>query len=977
MKKEAQLIFLALSLIVFSVAASAEITFDILTPTYGSALSGTVITFNCTATASVGDITNVTIAVYYGANGTGTFITNSTTTDLFGSNNGTLVTLDISSALRDSAVEISNLSGNTVPLTYNCVVGDNQGSEATSSNIALTNNLISFFGYVKNSTYDNTEGANITFSEETMGGSGPPTTTLITSTLTNASGYYAFFVNGSAYSMASTANIKIGVQINGSDGNITEVGPSLPPLPMMAIMMFFANGTLYTQPAATLRLSATYMYNPDNSSVDTQFNYDITDLGIGLGLWNSIQTAATSYTDIVVPRDRNYSITWMRSPTTFTQDASPPLSTTLTNISAYSATNYVIELTKNLTFDQYQLSGYISISGNATEVNCTTMITRLTPGEGNFVPPGSTINGLEWNITGSDITGQSFKYDATLMGASDGINYVIEWYCNGTNEYYGAIRKVQVNSSNSESNNIIATALAGTYDDSGAYSSAAVNTSTKCIQIYDMTDPANPSTSINDLNLNLEVTDSSFGTLFYVTQVSSGAAVNWTFLNSSTVKVRIFSQQFPPYRTSIDLNKDYCGPDSNISLKPFNMETIDSSGAKEEFSSTALRMRFMRNSAACNVVSPADSCAIGDTLDPNTFNPLAAMMSGKTNLMIDLNGGNGTSLYFINVDMMSSGPPDAILSENASSDAVSTSSMDQIWQFGSFAPDIYDYVLVGIPYNDSAVNEAWTFTTKIPALYDENWNVIWNTTDNGTSFTEISGNYSDYADYSSTWFSGMTCSKTESAFESTSCYVNISENKIWLKLPHFSGVGPNLQGSTPTTSSSGGGSSTSTSTSTSGGLYIDTSQGISLELQVGDRAVFVTKGTEHTITTTQVALDHVTFEIQSTPIIVVVPVGESKEVDINNDGTNELKITVKSVNIRYGTADVYIEDVETPVEVPIPTGDAIQQVEQPPEEQPKIQEEQPTTEGKSSAIQTVIGIVIVLAAILLAFYLFSRRKTKS
>ncbi|MFH1210977.1 MAG: LPXTG cell wall anchor domain-containing protein [archaeon] len=980
MKKEVKLIILALSLIVCSVIVSAdEMNFTDLTPGYNASYGSSTISFTCNVTADSAayNIVNITITVYTGGdNNTAlTYLSEGTTSDLAGANNATTVTLDLRNSFISSGLDVSYFNG-FVNFTYNCKASDDQGAENVSTNMSFLNPLMGFKGTIFNSSYAAADGANVTISEFVMPqGGNPPTTNILTSMLTNASGYYAFFINYSYADGSNTNPLQIAVKTNGSDGNATEIGPTLPPLPATAVMQFFANGTLYTQPAATLRISASHVSVEDESNND-EFNYEVTDLGIGVGLWNSINVNVTSPHDIVVPRDRNYTISWMRGPTGFGIEATPPLSTTVNNISSYSSTNYVIEINKTLSFNNYILSGNITVSTPLNDVNCSNnMIMRLTPSSGDFVPPGSSVNGLEWNVTNLTdgvlgVDGPHFEYYATLMGASDGINYVIEWYCsNATAASYGAIRKIQLNASDATVH-ITPGVLAGEYDTSGNYMSNTINTSTKCIQFYDLTDPNNPSTTINNLNVNLEVTDSSFGTLMYVAQVSSGAALNWTFLNSSTVKVRIFSPQFPPYRTSIDLGKEYCGPDSNISLKPFNMESIGSDGAKQNFSSSSLRMRFMRNSAACNVVTPDDSCVIGDTLDPNTFNPLAAMMSGKTNLMIDLNGGNGTTLYFINVDMMSSGPPDAILSENASLDNIQTGSMDQLWQFGSFAPDIYDYVLVGIPYNDSQVNEAWTFTTKIPALYDENWNMIWNTTDNGTSFTEISGNYSDYADYPSTWFTGMGCSKTESTFASDSCYVNITENKIWLKLPHFSGVGPNIQGSTPTTPSSGGGSGTTSISS--GGLYIDTSEGITLELQVGDRAVFVTKGTEHTITTTQVTQDHVTFEIQSTPIIVVVPAGETKEVDLNSDGTNDIAITVKSINIRYETAEVYIRDIETPALVPIPTGEVVQPIEQP--EEPAAQEEQPTSGEKSSAIQTILGVIIILAAILLVLYLFFKKK---
>jgi len=959
-------------------AAGVDFNFTALTPIYNDSYGSATITFGCNVTASEAGLTisNITITVYTNGDNdsSATYLGENTSDGLNGGiNNATTITIDVSDALRSSGIDLSELNGNLINFTYNCKASDDLGSENVSGNVTFLNPLMSFFGYVKNSTYTDAEGANITFSKFVMGN--PPTVNLVQSTLTNASGYYAFFVNNSF--LIETSIIQIAVTINASDENVTEVGPTLPPLPSPAILAYFANGTLYTQPAATLRISGYYANEEDlGGGMNDEFNYEITDLGLGLGMWNSINVNVTSPKDIVVPRDRNYSISWMRGPQGFGMGATPPLSSSVENISSYSDTNYVVEINKSLAFSRYLLSGYISVSGNSSYVNCTDMIIRLTPSSGNFVPPGSTVNGLEWNITGANIPGQDFYYDATMMGASDGINYVVEWYCNGTDEYYASIRRVQIGAENNQSFNVTATALSGNYDDTGNYMSNTFNTSTECIQIYDMTDPSNPSTSINNLNLNLEVTDASFGTLMYVTQVSSGAALNWTILNSSTVKVRVFSQQFPPYRTTIDLNKDYCGPDANISLKPFNMETIDENGAKQVFSSNAMRMRFMRNTAACNVVTPDDSCVVGDTLDPNSFNPLAAMMTGKTNLMIDLNNGTGNSIYFINVDMMSSGPPDAVLSENASLTNVRSDTLDQLWRFGSFAPDIYDYVLIGIPYNENTVNENWTITTKMPVLYDENSNIIWNITDNGTSFDAISGNYTDYADYPSTWFTGMSCSTSDSTFSTTSCYMNLSENKFWLKLPHFSEVGPNINGNAPLSSSSTGGGGSGGGSGT-GGLFIDISLGRTVEFQTWDRASFIVKGKEHTIQPTQIVADHVTFEIRSAPLIVVVETGKTKEVDVDADGTNDLTITVKKVDVRYKTAEVYIKEIEKQAPT-IPTGEVTKEPEkQPPTgkvEIPPIPTIGEEFKSKPTWVQIFVTIIMVIVLFMILMFIIYKKK---
>ena len=65
--------------------------------------------------------------------------------------------------------------------------------------------------------------------------------------------------------------------------------------------------------------------------------------------------------------------------------------------------------------------------------------------------------------------------------------------------------------------------------------------------------------------------------------------------------------------------------------------------------------------------------------------------------------------------------------------------------------------------------------------------------------TNPGSSLSSYADYSSSWFSGMSCSQTD---QTSDCYIDTTEGMVWIKIPHFSGVGPKISGSTPTTPAS-------------------------------------------------------------------------------------------------------------------------------------------------------------------------------
>jgi PGF-pre-PGF domain-containing protein len=172
--------------------------------------------------------------------------------------------------------------------------------------------------------------------------------------------------------------------------------------------------------------------------------------------------------------------------------------------------------------------------------------------------------------------------------------------------------------------------------------------------------------------------------------------------------------------------------------------------------------------------------------------------------------------------MLASGPPDGLFDDSATTST--SGDFESIMRFGSQGPTIYDYVLISIPYTQGSssttgLNESATVNVSIPNLYDSDWNVIWNTANNGTDGSNLAGNQSHYSTYSSQWQTLMgnnTCYTDATSINSTHpCYIDKTNNRIWIRLPHFSGTGPKIAGSlitaTPSSSSSssgGGGTGT-------------------------------------------------------------------------------------------------------------------------------------------------------------------------
>ena len=154
----------------------------------------------------------------------------------------------------------------------------------------------------------------------------------------------------------------------------------------------------------------------------------------------------------------------------------------------------------------------------------------------------------------------------------------------------------------------------------------------------------------------------------------------------------------------------------------------------------------------------------------------------------------GIEVHYVNVDLLASGPPAALFDDTANEST--SGNFESSVRFGSNGPTIYDYVLISIPYTEGSssqagLNESEPINVSRTIFYDDDWNVIWNTSVNGTSGANLAGNFSHYEQFQSQWetLMGVTnCTETVSEFNATRpCFVNKSENKVWVRLPHFSG----------------------------------------------------------------------------------------------------------------------------------------------------------------------------------------------
>lgn len=692
--------------------------------------------------------------------------------------------------------------------TWNCTFNDTGADidETPSRNLVIA--VSDLYGYVKNSTGSLVESVNVSVYRYILQQSGPPVEQYVTSNLTNASGTSGFFtIYDANVSSVSGQQLlfKVYFTLNNSAGNATHTGPTLPPFPRQMVFkeipgqqvppgMPGINGsTIYLQNASTIRLAAI------NSTDDRiNFGYEVIDQALGFAIRSCVQCNVAS-ADIVVPRDRNYTVMVLRDPQTFTLSddcytglmnqtdcPSPPISNgTIYNSLLDAAEEYVLNVTVNMSYSNYYLTGYINVSDgqNSSFVNASKFVLKLVPWPG-FVPPMSaeieTFNiSKHFNFTKGAEEGFITFYNISVMGSDAGIEYFIEFYGNGTDEYFAAFRNYTI-TGHMESN-ITLTRLAGTYIEGGS-----VNTSKITVEVHNSTGQ----NITTDAHVQMEITHSSFyagQAMHYIVDSLTNGTFSMPLLNDSTVKVMVFSQDSAPRKVKVNLSSNV----TNVTLKSFGMDFWNATtGEFQEFDVTRkglLDLKFYRYSSECNVINPPAACQIGSS-QTGDFDPLSAMMAGKSNLRLNSTSTN-IILYFINVDLLASGPPDAQLSEAALSTSSSSSSFEQAWKFGSLAPDIYDHVWVGIPY--SGRNESWSYAVTIPYLYDEDGVMIWDTSVNGTNPGAV---YPEYSDYPAAWFTGVTCSKTDST---ANCYMNTTSNYFWLKIPHFSSFQSKISGTGP------------------------------------------------------------------------------------------------------------------------------------------------------------------------------------
>ena len=740
--------------------------------------------------------------------------------------------------------EVCIYNSTNTSTTRLCTADDPYFVEVVNITIGIN---FGFTGYVKNETGGWQNQTNVTIYDYVTSAGGPPSEVPIMSALTDGNGLFRLWgVNGSK----SLYKLKMFWANSSTPARVHYVGTNLPPFPGN---MFYPvppppgsenmpkfkkmpniNGSIfYLQPAATINISARGNTTP--GAMDVQFGYEVVDQAVGFPIESNIRTGVWNK-EVNVPIGRSYTIIAMRDPITFSPDyafcmsapgsmnatACPAPPTSAEVLSANLTQGGYVNKVMNLSFTMQYLSGCINLSGNTSKINITNVITRLTPWAG-FVPPIdakiSTFNisnsstGYAENIVYNDqvkCAGYDAFYNMSLMGSSNGIGYLIEFYGKNASDVAGnpgsavnlaAFQNLTMNES-SKFMNVTLKPLAGAYQ---VVPGASLNTSRMKIFVHNSSGSDSANAITTSMHVEIKVKHPVFGTMHYIVEDISGGITYLPILaNSTWAKISVYPNEAPPVEKTLNL----LATQNNITLqvgemtfrKPLSNGSLDSQGInvsnKDIDPNTGVNMTFYRNGVGCNTPNPPSSCILTQ-MNANDFNPMVVMMAGKVNLELKMTG-SGTTLYFINFDLMSAKPPtNSIMSNNASS----ASANAQVWEAGSFVPHVYDYAYVVMPYSvistdSNYINESYSsFNMSIPHFKDENWVKVWNNTNNDT--TQLPDDYADYnvgAYAALVTDAGAACSLTNTT---AVCYWDKGNNSFVLKVPHFSGVGSSITGTAP------------------------------------------------------------------------------------------------------------------------------------------------------------------------------------
>lgn len=179
----------------------------------------------------------------------------------------------------------------------------------------------------------------------------------------------------------------------------------------------------------------------------------------------------------------------------------------------------------------------------------------------------------------------------------------------------------------------------------------------------------------------------------------------------------------------------------------------------------------------------------------------------------------------------------------------------------------------------------------------------------------------------------------------------------------------------PEPSRGGGGSGSGISpTGTNYTINMDINKTFELDMKVNDNLLFILNGENHTANLVSLSSDSVVFDITSFTERVSVDVGQTKTVDVNQNGTNDLEITL--LKNEFAEATLRFKKIIYKSEVVQPEQPTVQSPEVVPEEpigEPKEEVVAPIGEFDATQVTIMISAILIASIVVLAIIFYRVR----
>ncbi len=603
-----------------------------------------------------------------------------------------------------------------------------------------------------------------------------------------------------------------------------NISASLPSVPYTELSFLLDNPEMYLKKAISFRINCigpNYNWSNGSLSIDNYtaktFQVMAKDLRLGYSIQeNNTQTYEQIFS---VPANRNYSLSIF-------PDQSFPVSIRLLNItSTCDASGNLSQPGVTIDYMAYNGTYLINVSVN------TSYQARFINGSFSGVPEMLDMRVVAYIMEDQDMVFENWALPFNLANETGGAD---DSYNVGTGEYNISLPATEASSYillRAYATNASGVYFMDSYMLSAQTSNLSVSShdftmtqmiegSDRSISSNNVTDQWNQTTIVNTTSVLFNLVNSNGSLLsnenpfvdikreldgteyMQMTDGSSGQFNVSLVQGESIKKLTIYSQQYAPVSVPISssvLSGSTATSTINCTNGVCNI-TMRGFGEYDPFNqSQDFTMDMFRYNDSCNIPNPPSNYSLtGESMNESSFSPFNAILKGDINMMIT--SGN-LSVYYINVDLLASGPPDATFNENSET---SSGGLEAAWQFGSQGPDIYNYVIIGMPYDSKLDNKS--IKVKIEKLYDNEFNVIWNSSaGNTTSDIETDSDLEAYIDYINSSYdsyisgteaylngTGVLCREDDPYLQYGLGYKDIANHKIWIKIPHFSGVGPTV-----------------------------------------------------------------------------------------------------------------------------------------------------------------------------------------